>query len=373
MKFAKIAGFGDNSSKLVVPPSFMRKRNLWLLIGLLIVVALIGTTIFLRAKGAPEAARLLPESDAVIYLNLKPLRTAFHFGDKPVNHEPEYEEFVRQTGFQFERDLDEAAVAVHPAEVAESGGSVEAQRRFSEIFIGRFDHDKLTHYLHKISTSVDRYHDHEIFLVPHEGRPVRVSVLSMDTVAVSNTSNAKNIQSMIDGFHKMATPFAGNSLLRAHYRDVPIGSSAWAISKLSAPDGQAATLPLPGGISFAMPAGTVTVASLRYLGSIQFKAEAFTPSEAAAEQLTNSATNFLRLFRAVEISVDPKGPDHDVKRLFDSIRVEQVHDRTVLSAEMPLGFIAKILKDAPAEAAAPAAPPAKSKNNRGVAEARRKR
>src|SRR3954463_3387031 len=269
----------------------MRKRNLWLLLALLIVVAFIGTAIFLRVKGAPEAARLLPQSDAVIYLNLKPLRAATHFGDKQVNHEPEYEDFVRETGFQFERDLEEAAVAVHPPEVAESGGSVEAQRRFSEIFVGRFDRDKLTHYLNKISASVDRYDDHEVFLVPHEGRPVRVAILSADTVAVSNTTNVKNIYSMIDGFHHIATPFGGNSLLRAHYRDVPIGSSAWAISRLSAPDGQAATLPLPGGISFAMPPGTVAVASVRYLGAIQFKAEAFTPSQAAAEQLTNSATN----------------------------------------------------------------------------------
>ena len=54
----------------------MRKRNLWLLLALLIVVAFIGTAIFLRVKGAPEAARLLPQSDAVIYLNLKPLRAA---------------------------------------------------------------------------------------------------------------------------------------------------------------------------------------------------------------------------------------------------------------------------------------------------------
>jgi hypothetical protein len=347
----------------------MRKRNIWLLVGLLIVVAFLGTAIFLRARGAPEAARLLPESDAIIYVNLKPLRIATHFGDKQVNHEPEYEEFVRETGFQFERDLDEAALAVHPAEIAESGGSAEAQRRFSEIFVGRVDHDKLTQYLHKIASAVDRYHDHDVFLVPHEGRPVRVAMLSMDTVAVSNTTDAKNIHSMIDGFHKIATPFAGNSLLRAHYRDVPIGSSAWAISRLAAPDGQAATLPLPGGISFAMPAGTVAVASLRYLGSIQFKAEAFTPSEAAAEQLTNSATNFLRLFRAVEISVDPKGPDQDVKKFFDSIHVEQVKNRTVLSAEMPGGFITKILKDAPPEATPPLPPP-KGKTNR---ETRKKR
>jgi hypothetical protein len=79
------------------------------------------------------------------------------------------------------------------------------------------------------------------------------------------------------------------------------------------------------------------------------------------------------LFRAVEISVDPKGPDEDVKKFFDSIRVEKVRDRTVLSAEMPVGFISKILKDAPPEAPASPAPDSKSKTNRGDAKARRKR
>lgn len=349
----------------------MQKRNLWLFIALFVIIAFIGTVVVVRAKGEPEAARLLPESEAVIYVNLKPVRLATHFGEKPVSHEPEYEDFVHDTGFQIERDLDEAAVAVHPPEVASNGNVTETQRRFSEVFVGRFDSGKVIHYLHKISSAVEQYGEHDIFLVPHEGRPVRVSILSVDTVAVSNTTDPANIHHIIDQFHKIAMPFGGSSLLRAHYRDVPLGSSAWAISRLSAPGGQGATLPLPGGISFALPAGTVTVASLRYTGSIQFKAEAFTTSEAAAQQLTNSATNFLQLFRAVETSVDPRGPDKDVKTFFDSIHVEQVRDRAVLSAEMPQGFISKILTDAPPEAA-PIREPDKKAVHRGGAESRRK-
>ena len=31
----------------------------------------------------------------------------------PVSHDPEYEKFIQETGFQFERDLDEAAFAIH--------------------------------------------------------------------------------------------------------------------------------------------------------------------------------------------------------------------------------------------------------------------
>src|SRR2546421_2680849 len=161
----------------------MRKRKLWLLIALVAFIVLVGTALIIGARGAPEAARLLPESDAIIYANLKPTRLAMHLGEKAISHEPEYEEFVRETGFQIERDLDQAAIAVHPAEAANNRGSVETQRRFSEVFVGHFDSGKVIHYLHRISGTVERYAEHDIFLVPHEGRPVRVSILSMDTVA----------------------------------------------------------------------------------------------------------------------------------------------------------------------------------------------
>jgi hypothetical protein len=210
---------------------------------------------------APEAARLLPESDGVAYFNLKPIRLATNFGDKSVSREPEYEEFVRQTGFQFERDLDEAAIAIHPAEAAigPNGKSGPPERRFSDIFVGRFDHTKLTHYLHLLATGVEHYRDTDVFLIPHEGRSVRVAILSVDTVAVSNTADPVNIKGMIDRFHQIAQPFGGPSLVREHYRDVPFGSTGWAILRLSTPDGQAVTLPLPGGIGFGLPKGTVTV------------------------------------------------------------------------------------------------------------------
>src|SRR5207302_8325895 len=62
----------------------------------------------------PEAARLLQESDALVYLNLRPVRLAALFSSLPqVKHDPDYEAFVQATGFEFERDLNEASIAVH--------------------------------------------------------------------------------------------------------------------------------------------------------------------------------------------------------------------------------------------------------------------
>src|SRR5262245_65413125 len=93
----------------------MRRRRLLIAIAVVLVLAAgIGLLVWLRSRSAPEAVRLLPEGDAVIYVNLRPLRTATSLSSLPeAQRAPEYEEFVRGTGFQFERDLDQAAFAVH--------------------------------------------------------------------------------------------------------------------------------------------------------------------------------------------------------------------------------------------------------------------
>ena len=348
-----------------MPSSLLRNRRVWVSLIAVIILAAIGAAFFLRVQAAPEAVRLLPENDGVIYVNLKPLRTLSGFGNQSVIHEPDYEDFVRDTGFQFERDLDEAAIAIHAPEPAGDPFHPDAkERRFSQILVGKFDPTRVTHYLHKLASDVERYRDVDVFLIPHEGRKVRVAVLTSDTVAVTNTADPANIKGMIDRFRQSALLRSGGpQLLRTYYRDVPLGSSAWAILSLKNPDGQSVTLPLPNGIGFALPPGTVTVASLRYLGSIQFKAEAFTNSEADAKKLTDSVSNFLTLFHSIETHTDPSGSDKDVKLFFESIKVEQDDTRSVLTADLPIGFVKKMVSEGPGvtEPTAPAPVPEKTK------------
>ena len=69
--------------------------------------------VFLRSKAPPEAARLLPESDGILYVNLKPMRTFSHKNMKPPTRAPEYQQFVDATGIDWERDLDQVAIALH--------------------------------------------------------------------------------------------------------------------------------------------------------------------------------------------------------------------------------------------------------------------
>src|ERR1700730_5381515 len=90
------------------------RRRLPLLFRDLLVAAALALVVVLRKHAPPEPARLLPGADGYLYVSLKWVRRANIAGQMPdVPHEPEYEQFIQATGFQFERDLDQAAFAIH--------------------------------------------------------------------------------------------------------------------------------------------------------------------------------------------------------------------------------------------------------------------
>ena len=64
------------------------RRTLLIVAALLVLVAL---AVFLRSKAPPEAARLLPESDGIIYIDLRPIRTFLHKELNPPQRSAEYQ------------------------------------------------------------------------------------------------------------------------------------------------------------------------------------------------------------------------------------------------------------------------------------------
>jgi len=328
------------------------RRSLPIVLSVIAVAAVLTLLVQLRKHAPPEPARLLPGGDGFFYVNLQWLRRANLTGNlPPVSHDPEYEQFIQATGFQFERDLDEAAFAIHysPAAPAQLD-----QAHFSEVFIGRIDGEKLNAYLRKLSGEVEDYRSVSIYNIPLEGRTLRVAVLGVDTVAASNNSDPGVIRGMIDRSRKLASPFGGPQFLRQYYREVPLASVSWAILKLN-PNGQAAGGPFD--LAFLFPKPAVVVASIRYLGSVHFRAEAFSDSGEDAQRLTEKVGAYLSLFHAAEISVGSQGPDPDVKQFFDSLKVEQQGDRAVLSAVIPAGFLRKAIAESPHGFESPEAPP----------------
>src|SRR5437879_288646 len=255
------------------------RRGLPIIVGVLLVAGAVALIVELRKHAPPEPARLLPGGDAFIYVNLSWVRRVNAVSQlPPVSHDPEYERFIQETGFQFERDLDRAAFAVH---YPSSGGG---QPRFTEVFEGSIHAEKLAAYLRKISQSVDNYRAIEIFNIPLEGRTLRVAILGVDTVAVSNHDDPGTIRGMIDRSRKLASPFGGPAFLRQYYKRVPIASLAWAIVRVDNRDNR---FPLGNGMwSLLFRKQGVAVLSARWLRALHLRGDAVPHGAEHARRVT---------------------------------------------------------------------------------------
>jgi hypothetical protein len=334
-----------------------RRRTLWITLAVLVVLAAIGFAVFLRKRAAPDAVRLLPNSDAILYANLEPIRLLTDLGkNPPKNREPEYEEFVRQTGFDFERDLDHAAIAIH---YSGSPLNPSSETRYSEIMQGRFDGKRVTDYLRKLSRQTERYKDFDVYIIPLEGRTLRVVLLGWDTAAASNTEGGDAIHGMIDRYKQSALPFAGPDLARDYYSRVPLGSVVWTIARIpSTGKAQDRTeLLLPGSWSSLLPRGSTVIASARPLNEIHLRASVILQNETEAGNFTDRVNTFLVLFKTLNISMDGGGPDPDVKKAFDSFEVRQNKNEALLTASVPFAFFKKIVSEAPVDFSSDTAKP----------------
>ena len=85
----------------------MPRRTKATIIIVLLVLLLVALAAYLRRKAPPEAARLLPESDCILYFNLRPLRTYTHFDRNQVPHDrfsPDLSFLNKKVNFRFHAD-----------------------------------------------------------------------------------------------------------------------------------------------------------------------------------------------------------------------------------------------------------------------------
>src|SRR2546421_321972 len=313
----------------------MSRSRKVLLIGIFLVLGVAGALLLYQRATRPSRAVLaLPESNFLLYVNLKAVHLIWDTG-KPLvmEAEPEYQEFVRQTGFHFDRDLNEVAISQR--------NSSDPDTDSSAIFVGHFDQNRVRQYLQKLSTATERYADKEIFSIPHERHLVRACVLENDRVAITNMDSPEPMRSIIDksrSWVSVRRPY----LLENYYRQVPVGSLAWLIYRNPSQPGAAQ---LPGGFSFSFLDDTVSVTSLRYDGSLSLKSEIFSQNEAEARKVSEAATTFVALFRDAGQSLTPRGTDPDVKSAFESLQIRQQGNRTIFTASIPLAFFKKMLEE----------------------------
>lgn len=319
-----------------------KHRKLLISAILLVAAAAVAFVIYHRTARLPEAARLLPEGDLIVYANLQPVHL-FDLGKSAeIQHDGEYKDFINRTGVEFERDLSEVAISRRDTP---DGRDVES----SEIFIGHFNPTRLRDYLQSLSTGTETYRNHTVYSISHEGHLVRVSLLGPDEVAVTNMASPEAMHGIIDRTFRFS---AGPSLL-SHYSAVPFGSLAWLITRLpNKPD----NLQLPGGLSLTLPGDSIAVGSLRYSGSLLLRADIFSQSEAQAKEVVDSANRHLALVRSIGQFIKTKGPDQDVKAAFDSVQVEQKENVAVFTATIPQSVLKKVWSEAQSQGSVTGSP-----------------
>ena len=306
------------------------------------MVLLLALAVYLRFKAPPEAARLLPESDGIVYVNLRPMHGAMHKSLKPVVRAPEYQEFLDATGFDWESDLDEAAIALHRETDPKSPNYPVA---YSMVLVGKLDGKRMGGFLEAHATSKESYAGHTIYSLPSEGRTVRIAMIGYDTVAISNTPTPEQIHSMLDRHRSAALPFSGSTLLAEHYSEIPLLSVAWGMGQIGLPfaeDGKIQVL----GMALPLEPDTAFLASVRWPGAL--RVEEIAPSETVAAKQAASLTLLLDLARSATTGLGDMPANVGLKELLRTAQIRQVRNRVVVNATVS-GELTSELLNGPAE------------------------
>jgi hypothetical protein len=338
------------------------RRTIWIVTAVLV---LLGAAIFLRYVAPPEAARLLPESDGILYFNIKTVRSFAHFKDlKPLQHAEEYQQFIDAIGVDPERDIDEAAIALHRmSDPSGPNGPVA----YSMVLVGKITGARLNSWLEAHAASRESYAGHTIYSIPSEGRTVRVAQIGYDMVAISNFPTTEMIHSMLERHATAALPFAGSTLLARHWDylfwtpprpTVPLLSRrlAWGVGQIGLPfsdDCDAGArqnhpaqesilgLPVPRncsisilGLSLPLKADSTIVASAAPTleGSLRLRIEEETPSQEAAARQTAALTVIVTLARGFTEPLTGNADNNTLKELLKTAVVSQKRDRVVVTA-----------------------------------------
>jgi len=320
----------------------MHKRTRRTLLVVAGVVLLLAVAVFLRSKAPPEAARLLPESDGIIYFNLKPVRAFLHKDLKPPQRVPEYQQFVEATGIDWERDLDSAAIALHRMPDPNGPNGPVA---YSMVLTGKLTGKRLNSWLEAHATGREVYAGHTIYSIPSENRTVRVVQVGYDRIAVSNTPTAEQIHSIVDRHRAAALPFAGSTLLSRHYHDVPLLSVAWGLGQIGLPFSESGSIRVLG-LSLPLQAESTIIASvtpcLPLTNSVHLRVEEIAPDEGKAVSQAAALAAIVTLARGVTTQLADNAANNALRELLKTTEVTQKRNRVIATASLTPAFFSQI-------------------------------
>ena len=323
----------------------MHRRTRRTLLVVAAVLVFLAVAVFLRSKAPPEAARLLPESDGILYINFRPVRAFLHKEMKPPERVPDYQQFVNATGIDPEHDLDQAAIALH--RMANPNGP-NGPVAYSLVLVGKVDGNRLKTWLAAHAASEERYAGRTIYSIPSDGRTVRVAQIGYDMVAVSNTPTPEQIHSIIDRRRTAALPFAGSTLLAHHFHEVPLLALAWGVGQIGLPFSESGAIEVFG---FRLPLedGTTLIASvtpmLRLTGELRLRVEEIAPSEQTAQSQAAALNVLVNMARGFTAPLGANPANDALKQVLATTEVDQRKERVVVTARLQSEKVAQIAED----------------------------
>jgi hypothetical protein len=141
-----------------------------------------------KASPIPDLLSTLPAgAPTLVYIDLAALRASSFYQHRPDKGPiaiptQDYADFVRETGFDFEKDLDRVVVGSWPASMGPASGAKEPSRNIT-IAEGRFDREKIRAYARR-KGSVDQQQGREVFHFGATGGPNSLSFLDDHRVAI---------------------------------------------------------------------------------------------------------------------------------------------------------------------------------------------
>ncbi len=339
----------------------MNRRTRRTLLIVAAVLLMLVVAVFLRSKAPPEAARLLPESDGIVYLNLRPIRAFIPSNAKPPQRVPEYQAFVDATGIDWERDLDQVAIAMHRMPDPNGPNGPVA---YSMVLVGKLTGKKLNAWLAAHAATLDNYAGKTIYNIPSDGRTVRVCQIGYDMVAVSNTPTPEQIHSMIDRHRSAALPFSGSSILQNHYHEVPLLALAWGVGQIGLPFSKSGAMSILG-LELLLPADSTIIASvaptlpisttLHFQGLLRMRVEEIAKDNSIAASQATALNNLVALFQRISVPLANTPINDGFKQLVKTAQVTQHHNRVIITATFsPTVFTQAALNPiSPSQAAAP--------------------
>lgn len=276
-------------------------RSRWILWTAVILLAgcLVGLDAYLRFHDAGNSSRetvlsaMPPDASAVVFADFTDLRrapfAAEFYNWIPKNQvDSEYAHFLRDTGFDYERDLDRIAIAYIKA--------AQDSKLFA-VAEGRFDRNKIEAYAARSGTRESR-DGREIFAVPlaEPGHKISFVFLSRNRLALTDAGD-------IGPFLVDALDSSDRREWRQHFTRVA-GSPVFAVIRQDGEAGSALAAQAPGGFQSPQLATLlnqlqwITIAGKPQEGAMRIVAEGECASEQTSRQLSDLLNGMLMLAQA---------------------------------------------------------------------------